>query len=169
MPRRIRAARAGSGLLTTIAQLAALAAFARFGVRWARESAAGRMGTGMLLGMLGFALVWAVQLPFAVLEVWWARHNALEGTSYLEATLGHWLALGGTVRLPLSGARDRDGFRGAARRLVVATRCPVLHRAGRCSSHSSRRTSLLGSSLADPDLRAATARLERIEHVRTFR
>src|SRR5207302_11017608 len=65
----------------------------RSGVRWMRESAAGPVGTGMLLGMIGFALVWAAQLPFEVLSVWWRRHNGLDG-SYVEATLGNWLALG---------------------------------------------------------------------------
>ena len=52
-----RPARSGARLL---AQLAVLAVFACWGARWARESAAGPVGTGMLLGMLGFALVWAV-------------------------------------------------------------------------------------------------------------
>jgi STE24 endopeptidase len=77
----------------TLTQLAVLAVYARYGVRWMRESAAGPVGTGMLLGMIGFALVWAAQLPFAVLEVWWAHHNGQPG-SYLEATLGNWLLLG---------------------------------------------------------------------------
>src|SRR6266550_4538800 len=82
-------------LVSTIAKLGALAVFARYGVRWARESAAGRMGTGMLLGMLGFALVWAAQLPLAVLEVWWARRHGLSTAGYLSVILGNWLALGG--------------------------------------------------------------------------
>ena len=83
-------------LFATLVQLAALAVFARFGARWASESASGRMGTGMLLGMLGFALVWAAQLPASVLEVWWARRHGLNTVSYLAVTVGHWLALGGT-------------------------------------------------------------------------
>ena len=59
---------------TTLTQLVVLGLFARFGVRWTRESAAGPVGTGMLLGMIGFALVWMAELPFAVLSVWW-RHR----------------------------------------------------------------------------------------------
>jgi hypothetical protein len=43
----------------TITQLIVLGLFAGYGVRWMRESAAGPIGTGMLLGMIGFALVWA--------------------------------------------------------------------------------------------------------------
>jgi STE24 endopeptidase len=78
---------------STVVKIAALAVFARYGVRWMRESAAGPIGTGMLLGMLAFALVWAVQLPFAVAEVWWRHRYGLSG-DYLQATLGNWLALG---------------------------------------------------------------------------
>lgn len=77
----------------TLTQLVVLGLFARFGVRWTRESAAGPVGTGMLLGMIGFALVWAAELPFAVLGVWWGKRFGISG-SYLQATLGNWLALG---------------------------------------------------------------------------
>jgi STE24 endopeptidase len=93
-----RAERYGRGLRllwagSVAVKLVALGLFARYGVRWMRESAAGPVGTGMLLGMLGFALVWLAQLPFAVLEVWW-RHRYGLGGSYLQVTVGNWLALG---------------------------------------------------------------------------
>ena len=77
----------------TITQLVVLGIFARYGVRWMRESAAGPIGTGMLLGMIGFAFVWAAELPFAVLTVWWRHHYGLSG-SYVQATVGNWFALG---------------------------------------------------------------------------
>ena len=77
----------------TITQLVVLGLFARYGVRWTRESAAGPIGTGMLLGMIGFALVWAAELPFSVLEVWWRHRYGLSG-SYVDATIGNWFALG---------------------------------------------------------------------------
>jgi STE24 endopeptidase len=77
----------------TLVQLLVLGLYARYGERWTRESAAGPVGTGMLLGMLGFALVWAAQLPFAVLGVWWRHRYGLSG-SYAQATVGNWFALG---------------------------------------------------------------------------
>lgn len=77
----------------TATQLVVLGLFARYGVRWTRESAAGPIGTGMLLGMIGFAFVWAAELPFAVLNVWWRHHYGLSG-SYVQATVGNWFALG---------------------------------------------------------------------------
>jgi STE24 endopeptidase len=77
----------------TVTQLVVLGLFARYGERWTRESAAGPIGTGMLLGMIGFALVWAAELPFSVLNVWWRHHYGLSG-SYVQATIGNWFALG---------------------------------------------------------------------------
>jgi STE24 endopeptidase len=81
--------------LTTLVQLVALVWYTRNGRRWTRESAAGRTGTGMLLGMLGFALVWAVQVPFTVAEVWWERRHHLTHVGYVSVVLGNWLGLGG--------------------------------------------------------------------------
>jgi STE24 endopeptidase len=77
----------------TLTQLVVLGFFVRYGVRWTRESAAGPIGTGMLLGMIGFALVWSAELPFAVLNVWWRHRYGLSG-SYVDATIGNWFALG---------------------------------------------------------------------------
>jgi STE24 endopeptidase len=76
-----------------VTQLVVLGLFARYGVRWTRESAAGPIGTGMLLGMIGFAFVWAAELPFAVLDVAWRHHYGLSG-SYRDATVANWFALG---------------------------------------------------------------------------
>jgi Zn-dependent protease with chaperone function len=74
--------------------LAVLALFAWRGWRFARESAAGRIGTGMLLGMIGLALVWIAQLPFAAAEVWWQRRYGIVQAGYLEWALENWFVLG---------------------------------------------------------------------------
>src|SRR6478752_3200068 len=152
-------------LLGTIAKLGALVVFARYGVRWAKESAAGRMGTGMLLGMLGFALLWAVQVPFSVLELWWERRHHLSALGYVSVVLGNWLALGGqfvflclALAIVMGFARAvgdwwwllaAPAFVGLA--LLFAFISPWL-----TSTHA----------LRQPALRAAAVRLERIEHVR---
>ena len=82
-------------VLGQIALFATLWIYARRGPRFARESAAGPIGTGMLLGMLGLGLVWLIQLPFTLLDVWWARRYDLTESGYLEWALGHWFELGG--------------------------------------------------------------------------
>jgi STE24 endopeptidase len=74
--------------------LAVLAAYAWRGARFTRESAAGRIGTGMLLGMLGLALVWLSQLPFQLLELWWLRRHELWNAGYLDWFLESWVVLG---------------------------------------------------------------------------
>ena len=82
--------------LAQVALLACLAVYARYGIRFARESAAGPIGTGMLLGMLGLAIVWLAELPFTVAALWWQRRHDVSEVGYLEYVFGDWLALGGT-------------------------------------------------------------------------
>ena len=48
----------------------------------------------MLLGMLGLGIVWIVELPFRVLDLWWARRYDLTESGYLDWIFGHWLELG---------------------------------------------------------------------------
>jgi Zn-dependent protease with chaperone function len=79
----------------TIAQLAVLGVYAWRGERFMRDSAAGPIGTGMLLGMIGFALVWLAQVPFTVLGLWWERRHHLTSDGYFTTVFGGWLGLGG--------------------------------------------------------------------------
>ncbi len=81
-------------VVAQIVLLAVLALYAWRGARFARESAAGRIGTGMLLGMIGLALVWLSQVPFRLAEVWWARRYDQAEVGYLEALFVNWLELG---------------------------------------------------------------------------
>jgi len=81
-------------VLEQIALLATLWVYARRGPRFARESAAGPIGTGMLLAMLGLGIVWLVELPFTLLDVWWARRHDLTESGYLDWALEHWVELG---------------------------------------------------------------------------
>jgi STE24 endopeptidase len=82
-------------------QVATLATFAIYAVRgpaFMRESAAGRIGTGMFLGMIGFAILWLVQLPFGLADFWWQRRHGLAHGSwldYLGLVFQGWAALGG--------------------------------------------------------------------------
>jgi len=81
-------------ILATAALLVALTIYARRGPGLVRESAAGRIGTGMLLGMLGFGVVWLAQLPFGVAELWWDRRHDVTNQGYAEFLLGNWIGLG---------------------------------------------------------------------------
>ena len=82
--------------LGTAVTLATLAIYARYGDRFTEESAAGPLGTGMLLGMLGLAILWLTQLPFTVVGLWWSRRHDVSHLGYLDAVFGDWVALGAT-------------------------------------------------------------------------
>lgn len=147
-----------------LVQVLVLAVYAQRGHRFMRESAAGPIGTGMLLGMLGFAILWFAELPFTVLGLWWQRRHHLTQVGYVETVFGNWLALGGEfVFLCLAllivmglarGLGDRwwlpaaPAFVGLATLFAFVT--PYL---------------ITTQRLADPQLRTAASRLERREHV----
>ena len=82
--------------LAQIVLLVTLVVYARRGAAFARESAAGPIGTGMFIGMVGLAIVWLTQLPFSVAALWWERRHGVSEMGYLEALFGGWLELGGT-------------------------------------------------------------------------
>jgi STE24 endopeptidase len=82
-------------VLSLLAAVAAVGAYAVYGPRFVRESAAGRIGTGMLLAMLGLAVLWLVQLPFGLAELWWQRRHDVTETPYGEWIVQTWFALGG--------------------------------------------------------------------------
>jgi STE24 endopeptidase len=81
-------------VLSQLVLLTVLFVYARGGARFARESAAGRIGTGMLLGMIGLALVWLSQVPFRLVEVWWDRRYDQTDSGYVETLFANWFALG---------------------------------------------------------------------------
>ena len=80
--------------LSELTQLIVFGLYAWRGARFARESAAGPIGTGMLLGMIGFALVWLSQLPFGFASLWWERRHHLTHIGYVTYAFGNWLTLG---------------------------------------------------------------------------
>ena len=77
-----------------VALVAVLAVYAAKGASFTRESAAGRIGTGMLLGMLGLGLVWLFQIGFGLAQLWWQRRHDLSEQGYAEWLLEGWWALG---------------------------------------------------------------------------
>jgi STE24 endopeptidase len=81
-------------VLSTLATLVVFALYAWRGSRFVRLSAAGPIGTGMLLAMLGFALVWLVGLPFEIAGLWWDRRHGVSKAQYWEVIFGGWLGLG---------------------------------------------------------------------------
>jgi STE24 endopeptidase len=81
-------------VLSQIALIAVLVVYARRGVAFTRESAAGPIGTGMLLGMLGLAIVWLVRIPFRLAAHWWERRYGQSELDYLSWLVQDWTVLG---------------------------------------------------------------------------
>jgi STE24 endopeptidase len=79
--------------LAQITLLVVLAIYARRGIAFMRESSAGPIGTGMLLGMLGLAIAWLVRIPFRVVAHWWNRRYDQTDLDYLSWLVQDWALL----------------------------------------------------------------------------
>lgn len=104
------------GVLAAVTLLVVLAVYARRGHRLMRESAAGRIGTGMMLGMLGFAVVWLAELPFGLAAVWWQRDHGVSHQGYLGWVVDSFLGLGGTFLFVAAALAIAMGLAGRLRR-----------------------------------------------------
>jgi STE24 endopeptidase len=152
------------GLLAMVALLLVLAVYARRGHRLMRESAAGRVGTGMLLGMLGFGVVWFAQLPFGLAAVWWQRDHGVSHQGYLEWILGSFLGLGGTFLFVAAALAIAMGLAGPLRRWWWVAAVPAFVGLALLFAFVSPYLVPDTSSLRDPQLAEARA-LERREGV----
>lgn len=82
-------------IATQVATVATLFVYARRSGPFLKESAAGPIGTGLLMGILGICIVWLVSLPFGLVEIWWTRkHDAVE-VSYFDYLFGSFFGLSG--------------------------------------------------------------------------
>ena len=80
-------------VLAQVTLLAVLVVYAKRGVAYVRESSAGPIGTGMLLGMLGLAFVWLAGLPFRIAAHWWDRRYGLTHLGYVAWVFQDWATL----------------------------------------------------------------------------
>jgi Zn-dependent protease with chaperone function len=82
-------------LLGSLAAVLATGLFALLGSRFVRESAAGRIGTGMLLGMLGLGFIWLARFPFGLAALWWERKHDVSSQDYVSWAIDDFLSAGG--------------------------------------------------------------------------
>jgi STE24 endopeptidase len=113
------------GTLASVALVTVLAVYARRGPRLVRESAAGRVGTGMLLAMLGFALVWLVEVPFGLAGLWWERRYDVTDLGYVEYLLGSFVGLGSQFVFLCVAIGIAMGLAGVMRRWWWLVAAPV--------------------------------------------
>jgi STE24 endopeptidase len=148
------------GVAGLLVEVAVFSIFARRGPRFVRESAAGPLGTGMLLGMLGFALLWLAEVPFVVVGLWWNRRHGVSHESYLHAVLGGWLLLGFAFALLCVALAIVMGLARAVGEGWWILAAPVFVGLAALFAFGAP---YLGSThpVADPALRASVVRLER--------
>lgn len=156
------------GLLASLTLLAVLAVYARRGQRLMRESAAGRVGTGMLLGMLGFAVVWLAELPFGLAALWWQRDHGVSDQGYLEWALESFLGLGGTLLFVAAALAIAMSLAGPLRRWWWVAAVPAFVGLALLFTFLSPYLVPNTSSLGNPQLAEARA-LERVEGVKGTR
>jgi STE24 endopeptidase len=82
------------GVAGLLLPLVVLVLYAKWGHRFMAESAAGPIGTGMLLAMLGLAILWMAMLPSNIAELWWLRRYGVVKVGYVEMVISTWSALG---------------------------------------------------------------------------
>lgn len=153
------------GLLAIATLLIVLAVYARRGHRLMRESAAGRVGTGMLLGMLGFAVVWLAEVPFGLAAVWWQRRHGVSHQGYLRWLFDSFFSLGSEFLFISVALAIAMGLAGVLRRWWWVAAAPVFVGLALLFTFVSPYLVPSTSPLHDPRLLADARALERSEGV----
>lgn len=151
------------GLLGLVTVIAVLVVYARHGHRLVRESAAGRVGTGMLLAMLGFAVVWLAEVPFGLVALWWQRRYDVSHQGYLPHLLNSFLGLGSQFVFLCLGIGIAMGLAGVMRRWWWLAVVPAFVALAALFSFVSPYLIPDTSSIDNPALVAEARALERIE------
>jgi STE24 endopeptidase len=153
------------GLLAWAALLAVLVLYARRGHRLMRESAAGRIGTGMLLGMLGFGLVWLAELPFGLVALWWERRHDVSHRGYVAWVIDSFLSLGSEFLFISLALAIAMGLAGVLRRWWWVVAAPIFVGLALLFTFVSPYLVPSTSAVHDPRLLADAKALERSEGV----
>jgi Zn-dependent protease with chaperone function len=152
-------------LLAIVTLVAVLIVYARRGHRLMRESAAGRVGTGMLLAMLGFAVVWLAEVPFGLAALWWERRYGISHQGYLPWLLDSFLNLGSQFLFVCLAFAIAMALAGSMRRWWWAAAAPTFVGLALLFTFVSPYLIPDTSPAHDPRLAAEARELERIEGV----
>lgn len=152
-----------NGVLASLTLILVLVFYARRGGRLVRESAAGRVGTGMLLAMIGFAVVWLAEVPFGLAGLWWERRHDVSHQGYLPSLLESFLSLGSEFVFVCVAVGIAMGLAGVMRRWWWLAAAPVFVGLALLFTFVGPYLLPNTSSVHSPTLRAEARALERIE------
>jgi STE24 endopeptidase len=150
-------------LLASVALIFVLVVYARRGGRLVRESAAGRVGTGMLLAMIGFAVVWLAEVPFGLAALWWERDHDVSHQDYLPWLVESFLSLGGVFVFVCAAVGIAMGLAGVMQRWWWLVAAPVFVALALLFAFVSPYLIPNTSPVRSPTLQAEARALERIE------
>jgi STE24 endopeptidase len=151
------------GVLASLTLVVVLAFYARRGPRLVRESAAGRVGTGMLLAMLGFAVVWLAEAPFGLATLWWERRHDVSRQGYLESLLESFFSLGSVFVFVCAAVAITMGLAGVMRRWWWLVAAPIFVAVALLFTFLTPYLIPNTSPARSPTLQAEARALERIE------
>ncbi len=152
-------------LLGDVTLVVVFALYARRGHRLMRESAAGRIGTGMMLGMLGFAVLWIADIPFGLAAVWWERRHGISHQGYVASLVESFSALGAKFLFVALALALAMALAGVLRRAWWAVAAPAFAGLALLSAYLSVYLIPNTHPLIDPQTSADVRELARIEHV----
>src|SRR5437764_8748571 len=148
------------------ATIVALAVLARRSPRLARTIGLGRVGTGVIIGMLMLATLWFVQLPFGFLSQWWDARYGLAPHDYVAWIFAPWAQLGSEAVFALATIAIVMGLAGKLGDRWWVVGAPVFTAIALAFSFAGGYIAAIGThAVHDPRLRATVQTLERREHV----
>jgi Zn-dependent protease with chaperone function len=153
-------------ILELVATVVTLVLFVRRAPRLAASIALGRVGTGVILGMVVLVTLWAVSLPFGLAHQWWAARHGLAPHDYVAWLFEPWAELALTAVFALATIAIVMGLAGRLGSRWWLAGAPLFAVIGAAFAFLFGYVAELGTTpVKDPDVRAAVRTLERSEGV----
>lgn len=153
----------GLFLGSIVAQLTALVVLVRLLPRSVRTMGLGRVGSGIVAGMVLLVTLWFVDLPFSLADLWWQHHWGLGPFDVLSWLAAQWSTLGPEAIFAMATIVLLVGLAGRFRRWWLVAWPIVVAFAVLFAFVSGWIAAAASHPLRDPRLSADVVRLERIE------
>ncbi len=150
----------------TVATIAALAVLARILPRRVSTMGLGRIGSAVIVGMVLLCVLWAVSLPFGLVDLWWQHHWGLGPFDILAWLDAQWAVLGAEAVSVMLTIVLLVGLAGRFRRWWLVAGLAFVAIAAAFAFLSGWLSAGGSHPLRNPVLAADVRRLERIEGVR---
>ena len=153
-------------VLHLVATLAALVVLSRRAPRLAASIAIGRVGTGVIVGMVMLVTLWAVSIPFGLADQWWEARHGLASHDYLQWLIEPWAGLTVEAVFALATIAIVMGLAGKLGLRWWIAGAPIFAVLATAFAFSFGYVAGLGTDrVDDPNLRAAVTTLEHREGV----